>query len=1691
MSTPSRKGQKRPAKKPAEPLRLVGIGASAGGLEALRELLPTLPPSRAFSYVVAQHVSPTHTSMLGGLLAPVTRLSVVELLDGQVPEPATIYITPPNKDVILKEGKLRLTAPKEAIGPKPSVSLLFQSLAEQVGEQAIGIILSGTSSDGSTGVRAIKAAGGVVMVQDPETSKYDGMPRSAINTGSIDLVLPPDKMGEALKRLLRPEEEVLDSHQLTDTEAYQQISGLVRRFTAFNLDNYKSATVHRRVARRMSIVGAQTPQAYIRFIQEDHDEAKRLVRDTFIGVTSFFRDEGAYHSLNELIGQLVRERQGGDVIRCWVPACSSGEEVYSIAMLFEEALKNQDKPSLQYVIFASDLDEAAIEQARSGLYPLHDFDQVPQALRDRYTMTLGDHCRIIKSIRNSIVFARQNVIGDPPFARMDLISCRNLLIYFTADTQKQVLQIFHYALRQGGYLLLGKSESVEQNSDLFHPLSQINRLYQRQEGTSHLAMPLLNNGQRQRFSKGRETRNGSGGDYLRLRALEALSRHFAPPSLVINRADNVVQFHGDLKPFLGFPQGRAEMNLFYLLDGALRAELRALIFRARRDHQEVRGGGIVLPVNDQPSLISLQVIPLDSEDDELLLISFLLDDRPVAEPGPIDVSRDERAGLLLGELEQELESTRAHLNILVEELLTVNEEIQIKSSELEVTASDLLNVMESIDFPLIVVDETLCVTQYNSACMSVVQMEGPIDGQSLNSMAWRLAVTDLGQEAKQVLQSGTSTQRLLASGDGQYYNLVLMPYRSDRQQVVGLVLLFEDVTEQHRANQRLREREQQLSRIMDSTHAGSWEWNVQTGEARFNERWAEIVGYDLEQLEPVSINTWIDLAHPEDLKRSEEQLQKHFADELEFYQCEVRVRHRQGHWVWVLDHGKVQSRSEDGRPLWMSGIHLDISERKQTEVELAEYRQRLQQLVAERTAELEQTHRQLTDTLFAMDRAGIGIHWVEEETGRILYANNHAASMLGYQVEDLLRMKVTDIDPYVASRTLAQATEALFKEGVGQFETVQKTREGELIPVEVIGYRLPAQEHEPSRLITFIIDISRRKEAEQALVQARQVAEDASLAKSTFLANMSHEIRTPMNAVIGMTTLALHTHLDDRQRNYVEKAQRSAQSLLGLLNDILDFSKIESGKLDVEAVPFSPHDVIDNISNVLGSKCEEEGIDLTFDIGSDVPTDLLGDPLRLTQILLNLGGNAVKFTESGQCVQIGLYCKQQSETEVELLCHVCDTGLGMSDEVQQRLFQPFAQADSSITRNYGGTGLGLSISKRLVELLGGRIWVESAPGEGSTFFFTARFARLQGAPGKSDAPRQVTAEGISAAISHLAGARLLLVEDNAINQELAVDLLSHYGMQVTTADDGQQALDRLEQETFDGVLMDCQMPVMDGYTATLRIRRQKRFKDLPIIAMTANVMKGDREKVLAAGMNGFIPKPLDLNQMLLTLAHWITPEPGAVAAPAPNAKPPKPEAPVLPPLAGVDTEKGVSSLREKPALYRDLLLRFLNEQRNFEDAFRALQAQGDDEGMTFAAHGIKGVAGNLGITEVYAAAEGLEQACRGEPDAIEPNLLALLQALHPVLQGLQVLEPREAVETGSADVEVDVAHLQPLIHDLRVLLRNSDYRAVNLAERFIETLSGSVYHQQAGLFGEQVHNYDFDLALEQLERLVQALEAQG
>lgn len=822
---------------------VVGIGASAGGLEALKELISHLPDSDQLSYVIAQHLSPNHPSLLMELLTPSTTLKVREAKTRQVPEPGCIYVTPPNQDVEMINGVLRLITPQASVGPKPSVDRFFKSLAESQGDNTVGIILSGTGSDGANGIRSIKAAGGVTIVQDPQSAKYDGMPRAAVQTGCVDLILESEKIGGALEAIaLSPAANQENLLPAPPSDDYGRIIAQVKRATGFDLGQYKSSTVERRVRRRMGLRGLSNLGKYLELLSRDATEAEQLAKDILISVTSFMRDPKAFEGLAGTIRKIVEAKQAGEVVRCWVAGCATGEEAYSIAILLAEAVRKVPNAP-EFLLFATDIDQDAVEFARSGIYPASTVEHLPEEYRKRYLERVGGHYRVRKFLRQNMVFATQNVVEDPPFSRVELVSCRNLLIYLTRSVQRRVIEIFHYALNPGGHLFLGKSESIDAHRELFEAANKGARIFRRVDRQQVYVSPKTRD--REFRQEGLSTAHAAREARYEKPSTDSILRsaifeEYCPPAVLLNAKDEVMHLQGDLGEYLRLPSGQARLNIFDMVHERLRAELRALLHRCRRERMSIMGSPLDTgkdETGDKPRFVQPAVHPVMQGDEVWIALAFETPTSAIA-IDPAELKGKDRDNLIIGELEKELATTREHLQTVVEELetsneelqsqseelqssneelqstneelqtsneelqstneelLTVNDELQSKSHELEDIAATLRNVKESLDYPLIVVDRKLQITQANAAAANLVRMDATEPNPPVTTADWSLDITPLLTAIRKVLKTGLPEEHVVTTEAGNELEMRVMPFRHEEDdEVEGAVLIFSDVSQ--------------------------------------------------------------------------------------------------------------------------------------------------------------------------------------------------------------------------------------------------------------------------------------------------------------------------------------------------------------------------------------------------------------------------------------------------------------------------------------------------------------------------------------------------------------------------------------------------------------------------------------------------------------------------------------------------------------------------------------------------------------------------------------------------------------------------------------------------------------------------------------------------------------------------------
>ena len=821
---------------------IVGIGASAGGLEAFEEFFNNMPSDSGMAFVLVPHLDPSHSSILPELLKRNTTMMVSQAADGMKVEPNRVYIIPPNKDMAIFHGTLQLTAlEKTSRGLRMPIDAFLRSLADDQGEMAICIILSGSGSDGSMGLRAVHAAGGMSMVQELSTAKYDGMPRSAIDTNLVDFILPASKMAEQLTAygkkisVKRPR----PVSPIAAPSSIQKIMMVLRSQTGHDFSSYKKSTVLRRIERRMNVHNIEDPGLYVRYLQEHKEEVRLLFKELLITVTSFFRDREAFEILRKKIWPRLLEGKSDEcTLRLWVPGCSTGEEAFSIGITLREYL-SEAKRECKVQIFGTDIDEEAINKARSGTYPDNiAIDISPERLRRFFSKEEGTY-RVKKDIREMIVFAVQNVIKDAPFTKLDLVSCRNFLIYVEPELQNRLVPLFHYSLRPGGILFLGSSESVGRFSDLFAPLDKKWKFFE-SKGTSPaqaiVALPWA-----PEF-----TVRGAGEDEKKVKkpgiselTQRLLLNTFAPPTVVVDSKGEILYIHGQTGKYLEPAAGPANLNLLNMTREGLRFELRSALHNVVAKKKEVRYNGLKVKANGGEFEVNLIIRPLlDAEGmQNLILVTFEEPPSVILKQPTVKERRSSgRYQRRLEDLDQELmhtketlqttveemqssneelksaneelqstneelqstneelETSKEELQSVNEELVTVNSELQAKIEQLSRTENDMKAVLNSIRIGALFLDQHKNIKRFTNEVVKFFSLIPTDVGRPVSDIRFNLKYDSLVQDAERVLETLQNRELEIESEDGRWYWMRIMPTRSSEEVIDGLVITFTDIS---------------------------------------------------------------------------------------------------------------------------------------------------------------------------------------------------------------------------------------------------------------------------------------------------------------------------------------------------------------------------------------------------------------------------------------------------------------------------------------------------------------------------------------------------------------------------------------------------------------------------------------------------------------------------------------------------------------------------------------------------------------------------------------------------------------------------------------------------------------------------------------------------------------------------------
>jgi len=1446
---------------PAPRFPIVGIGASAGGLDAFLQLLGALPADTGMAFVLVQHLAPSHPSALAEILSRATVMPVTEVHAALPVEPNHVYVIPPGQSMLIEQGTLQLS-PREGRGPHHPIDHFFRALALDRRHQALGVVLSGTATDGTLGLEAIKAEGGITFAQDA-SAQHDGMPNSAVHSGCVDFVRSPVAIAEELTRIARhPHGLTVDSSlEPHDQVAFAQILELLRQATGVDFADYKCSTLRRRIARRMVSTKLSTLAAYAEHLRRTPSEQQVLYQDILINVTSFFRDPAAFAAMSSSVfPRLLSDPTLRDPVRIWVVGCSTGQEAYSLAIAFTEVAEAAgSRATLQ--VFATDVNARSIDKARIGIYGREIATEMSPERLHRFFTEVEDGYRICRNIREACVFSRHDVLADPPFSRIDLVSCRNVLIYMDPQLQQRILPLLHYALRPEGCLWLGSSETIGSSRDLFDELVGPQRIFTKRLGSE----PAPRQNPRQHLGPQRSlyqpvaARDRDASDLPR-EAERVLLGRYAPPGVVISSDLEIRRYLGDIGPFLAPATGKASLSLLKMLREGLVLGVRTALRRASEAQASTREVGLRVKTNGAMLDVAVEVIPLRGQGESLdggFLVLFETSSTstnpavtPPAEPtsNVTDTSKLEQelaatrdylqsvieqheranedlqsaseevqsANEELQSTNEELETSKEEVQSSNEELATVNDELNNRNAALQRTNDDLHNLFDSVRMVVVMLDLELRVRRFTPKAEQLLNLRSGDVGRRLAELNLNLeSVPDLEPLLAEVRDSGTDKEYEVKDKRGHWHALRLRPYRTLANIIDGVIVILVDIDLIKRTHAFT---ESIVATVHEPLLVLDRHLRVRSASQAFYQTFHATPVTTLgEPLYELGDSQW-DIADLRGLLGKVLERGEHFND----FAVTSRFPSLGQRTMLLNARRLVQVEAES--PSILLAIE-DVTERKAREeaLQLSEIRFR---------------------RLFETSQDGIMI--LDAASGEITQVNPLLTSLLKFPREHFLGKELWQIGFLGDREASTQAMKHIAEHGSLRFEHLPLVDvEGNIHPVEMVASM--HTEGEQQVIQCNIRDISDRSQLEAKLRQQAAKLSDLDRRKDEFLAMLSHELRSPLAPIANAVRLlaresATENAVQSQARAIVERQLRHLQHLV---DDLLEVSRITTGRLLLRQEFVSAIEIANGAIETVRPLVEQHHHRLTISLSAE-PLLLYADPTRLEQVVTNLLTNAVKYTEAGG--QIHLSLQREGDTCV---LRVKDSGVGIAPTLLPHIFELFSQGHRSLDRSEGGLGIGLALVARLTELHGGTVTVDSVVGLGSEFVVRLPLHRETDAPQPIAPPKTPSPQSL----------RILVVDDNTDTASSFQLLLESSGHTVRTEADGITAIRTALEFRPDVVLLDIGLVGLNGYEVARHLRREPGLGRPLLIATTGYGQETDRAQALQAGFDEHLVKPVNFEKL--------------------------------------------------------------------------------------------------------------------------------------------------------------------------------------------------------------------------------------
>ncbi|PVY42314.1 chemotaxis protein CheB [Pontibacter virosus] len=1346
---------------------LVGIGASAGGLEAIHKLFDHFPSNSSFSFVIIQHLSPDHKSLMAELLSKHTSMQVREAEDNTFTRPNCVYVLPSGKQLSLQNGRLRLTEKPRNREPNFAVDTFFESLAIDRGPNAIGVVLSGTGTDGSKGVRAIKKAGGLVVVQDPESAKFDGMPRSAIDTGDVDFVLPPDQIPHEIMEYTRRTplvksiiQDGKEQEPIDEEAVLKKILDLVCSHTQVDFTHYKKPTLNRRIQKRMQTLKLNFLQEYLDYLHANPAEIKILCQEFFINVTSFFRDPEAFHLLEtKVIPGILESKEEGEPIKVWIAACSTGEEAYSLAILFKEASHRLGR-HLDVKLFATDVDQQALQKASRGVYPASSIrKQVSEKRLQRFFEQKGNKYTVSDEVRKMVIFAQHDLQKDPPFSKIDLITCRNMLIYLNPSLQHKVLSLFPYALNMGGYLMLGPSEHIGDMQEYFEEEDRKWKIFrkvkdrsslQRSYGVTDYQTTSMQQSQASQFKTTQLNRYNEA-------FMDALAEDFKVTALYVDTNYQLLHGIGDINRFLKFPDKRLHFNLIKMVPEELAVVLSVSIRKAIKTKRSVVGRQVAVKFGKNDRLIHTSVRPVTLEKGKPPLILILLQEMGEVSPQPkftesphiSDADYYQQLTTLEAELREtreslqmtvqdlstaneelqssneelmssneELQSSNEEMQSLNEELHTVNSEHQLKIKELQELNEDLDNYFRSSNVGQLFVDHNLDVRKYTPSIEQIINLIGGDIGRPVYHLSHNLKYARLFDDVRQVNNTSIEVEQEVETENGRYYLMRIIPYLKRDGNKDGVVISFVDVTT-------LKTLSSVVQGVLDSSlnsimsmqpvrdnkdQIKDFNWTL------LNKKAEEMLGESSANLMQQSVTSTI----------------PHLRDTGIFRKfCHVVETGKPLHVEQLLTLNEQKAWYEIAAVKMGAGIAVTMAnindkknsedqtleayeELKKAEENLTILNNQLERLVQDRTRELAESEERFRLVSMATN----DVVWDWNLASNEIWWSDGLHKMLGFHENEMSGglegwfSKLHPEDRKEVERSVNDAINSGKKQWNAEYRILHK--EGSYTYVSNRAYILYNEYQMPYRMIGSFIDLSDLKLAQEELQHTNdhlmRVIDDLD----TFVYTASHDLKSPIANIEGLM-LVLEEQIQVAEPLPGEPTdplfvmiKDSIRRFKNVIRDLTDIAKVQRD-VDGEAEPLEIEAVYNTIYEGLRGEAERKQaiIETNF---SEAP-NISFSKKNLNSILYNLLSNALKYSSPDRRPHVKIkssYKGKKLELSIE------DNGLGISKESQNKLFTLFKRFHSHVE----GTGMGLYIVKRIMDNSGGQVQVKSETNKGTTFTLT-------------------------------------------------------------------------------------------------------------------------------------------------------------------------------------------------------------------------------------------------------------------------------------------------------------------------------------------------------------------------------------